>query len=223
MRKMKAFKTIISIMVVAMLMAMMASVAFADELKYKVAGVDSQNKDYPATNLEVDNSTGMWHTEFDPSPLDPPHWIVLDLGAVYSVNGLKYLPRQDNNNSNGHVTDYNIYVSQDNKTFKKVASGTWEKGDNKIEDSASFDPADARYVKLEAVKDQFMAAKRIKILGTKVAAADTAKAADTKAPADANTAPANPKTGDTGTLPYIAIALLSGIVFVASKKISFNK
>jgi hypothetical protein len=223
MKRMKAFKQIISILVVALFMTMMASVAFADDLQYKVAGVDSQNKDFPATNLEDPNHTSMWHSEFDPAPVDPPHWIVLDLGAVYSVNGLKYLPRQDNNNSNGHVTDYNIYVSQDNKTFKKVASGTWEKGDNKIEDSASFDPADARYVKLEAVKDQFMAAQRITISGTKTAAAGTTKAADTKAPAAANAAPANPKTSDTGTLPYIAIAILSSVIFFSSKKIKFNK
>ncbi|RAP75164.1 discoidin domain-containing protein [Paenibacillus montanisoli] len=218
MNKMKTFKPLIGLMIVVMMMTMMASVAFAaDGIKYKVAAFSSQNKDYPASNLEGDGSN-FWHTEWEEPMPKPPHWVVLDLQGEFTVSELKYLPRQDNDNPNGHITEYNVYVSMDNKTFDKVASGTWDKSSNKVEESASFDPVKAKYVKLESVKDDFLAAQKITIIGTKAAADSVANDSG----AEADTAASNPKTGDMGTLPYIVLALAAATAFVATKKIRFG-
>ena len=45
-----------------------------------------------------------------------PHTIVIDLGKVYTLSALQYLPRMESNVPGG-IKDYNIYVSQD--PFKK--------------------------------------------------------------------------------------------------------
>lgn len=91
-----------------------------------------------------------WHSEWSPMA-NLPQSITLDLGGSYTVNKLRYLPRQDTglNSDNGIITSYNVYVSTDGVNFTKTATGSWS-GD-KSEKSAAFVPVAASYVRLEAV------------------------------------------------------------------------
>ncbi|HRI13900.1 MAG TPA: discoidin domain-containing protein, partial [Verrucomicrobiota bacterium] len=57
--------------------------------------------------LDGDRDT-FWHTRWDGAQDPPPHYLVLDLGAVETVTGLRYLPRQDQ--ANGRINAYRIYV-----------------------------------------------------------------------------------------------------------------
>lgn len=85
-----------------------------------------------------------------------PQSVTLDLGSVWTpIDMLTYLPRFDHTGdvtspfiTTGNITGYNIYVSTDNKSFTKIASGTWA-GDKTIK-RVRFTPTSARYVRLEA-------------------------------------------------------------------------
>jgi alpha-L-fucosidase len=86
-----------------------------------------------------------------------PQAITLDLGRVYQgIDHLTYLPRQDTTApytfsgfiTDGNITGYGIAVSSDGALFQEVASGTWA-ADHTLK-QAYFQPARARYVRLEA-------------------------------------------------------------------------
>lgn len=99
-----------------------------------------------ASNAIDDNSASIWHTKWDLSnPL--PQSITLNLGGTYNVTNLKYLPRQDGN-SNGKITSFNAYVSNDGVNFTKVATGIW--ANDAAEKNIAIAPTNASYVKLEA-------------------------------------------------------------------------
>jgi alpha-L-fucosidase len=86
-----------------------------------------------------------------------PQSITLDLGRSYTnLDAMGYLPDQDRTVANdittiravGAITAYNVYASDDNKTFTKVASGSWA-ADGRLK-TAKFPPTTARYLRLEA-------------------------------------------------------------------------
>ncbi|NQX67244.1 NPCBM/NEW2 domain-containing protein [Paenibacillus alba] len=75
-----------------------------------------------------------------------PQSITLDLGYTYNnINMLNYLPSQ--NLSQGMITSYTLYVSEDGTNFTSVKSGTWD-GDKTMK-RVTFPSQTARYVKLE--------------------------------------------------------------------------
>lgn len=84
-----------------------------------------------------------------------PQSITLDLGARYS--GLEVLTcvplhkmNPERSLKEGNVTKYALYLSYDNKRFKKVAQGNW-KADAKTH-SVTFPTTTARYVKFEILE-----------------------------------------------------------------------
>jgi hypothetical protein len=114
-----------------------------------------------------DNPTTVWHTQF--SPYDPlPRSLTLDLGGSYDVNGLRYLPRQDNNH-NGVITSYAVSVSNDGTNFTQVAGGNW--ADDFAMKDADFAAQPARYVRLTALVGHagLASAAEVDVLGTPAA------------------------------------------------------
>lgn len=94
--------------------------------------------------IDGNNST-IWHTKWDLSnPL--PQSITLNLGAMYAVDQLRYLPRQSG--TNGIITGYNLYTSVDGVNFTKFTSGTW--ANNSSQKNLSFYPVNATHIRLEA-------------------------------------------------------------------------
>ena len=88
----------------------------------------------------------------------PPYMLTIDLGKVVDgVSRFVYTPRIYSSSNvstmNGIVTEYEIYVSQDNINWTEAARGEWlydENAPDSAERYASFDPVSARYVRLAA-------------------------------------------------------------------------
>src|SRR5947199_4996522 len=72
------------------------------------------------------------------------------MGKIYNVDGLTYLPRQDNY-QNGNIGEHQIFVSTDNVNFHLVAFGTWL--DDQSEKSADFETISARWVRIVALTE----------------------------------------------------------------------
>jgi alpha-L-fucosidase len=87
-----------------------------------------------------------------------PQSITLDLGRRHSgLDTLTYLPRQDTETpwsfdafiTEGDITEYRVSVSVDGSVFRTVARGSWPP--DHTPKRATFRPAHARYVRLEAL------------------------------------------------------------------------
>ncbi|WBL44119.1 alpha-L-fucosidase [Algoriphagus halophytocola] len=91
-----------------------------------------------------------WHQPEDKKlPVD----LVIDLGKEEELTGFRYLPDQ-RLWSSGIITDYEFYVSLDNKTWKKVSQGEFSNiNNNPLWQSKGFALQKARYIKLKALKN----------------------------------------------------------------------
>ena len=131
------------------------TIALVKEYKeYDVAGmkatVGSQqlnNATEGGGELALDGNSGtLWHTAWSGTARENC-WISIDMGEEKEVSMFKYVPRAPQ--KNGNITGYEIYVSDDNKTWgAPVASGAWE--DDGTVKYANFDEVSCRYVKLVA-------------------------------------------------------------------------
>lgn len=136
--------------------------------RYSIASVDSQElvgEDGAATNAIDGDPSTKWHTRWY-DQVDPmPHQITVDLGAEHPVAGLRYLPRQDSA-TNGDIADFTVEASSDGQQFHQVFAGTFS--GSKSEKELTFDPTQARYVRLTARKavngKQFAAAAELTVL-----------------------------------------------------------
>ena len=104
---------------------------------------DSQSGYGPELALDGKSNT-KWETNWYTSNRND-HWVILDLGGSYPVDGLRYLPRQDAQ-LNGTITKYEIWGSNNGTDFVKVSSGEW--AENHDWKSASFGPYNMTHLKL---------------------------------------------------------------------------
>src|SRR5438132_1227171 len=120
----------------------------------RVVSVDSQElagENGAATNALDGQAATMWVTEWYQRTASLPHTLVLDLGAPYQVDGLRYLPRQDGS-PNGTIAGYQFYVSPDGTTWgTAVAAGTLAA--DTTEKTVRFTAKTGRYVRLVAVSE----------------------------------------------------------------------
>ena len=129
---------------------------------------DSHSGQGPEYVLDEDVST-LWHTNWYGTSRDN-HWIQFELSESYTVDGLRYKPRE-NGSSNGIITEYQIQVSNDGVNFETVASGNWENNSNWK--NATFDGQNVKYVRLVAVNAYsdssyvFASAAEIRLTGVK--------------------------------------------------------
>jgi galactose oxidase len=115
------------------------------------ASADSQESANPAGNVLDGNGTTFWHSEYSPTLVPLPHSITIDMKSAQLISGLSYLPRQDNN-LNGTIGNYAIYVSNDGSTWgSPVTTGTWA-DDNTVK-YAVFPSVSARFVRLTALTE----------------------------------------------------------------------
>ncbi len=104
-----------------------------------------------AVNAFDGNPATYWHTEWSKSQPIHPHELRIDLGAAYEISALRYLPRQDRS-TNGQVTDYRVYVSNDGKTWgDPITTGTLP--NTKLEQSISVPATLARYIRFVAMSE----------------------------------------------------------------------
>lgn len=105
-----------------------------------------------ATHLVDGNPSTYWHTMYSVTVANYPHWVDFDCGAVKTIKGFTYQPRQDS--PNGNIKAYRIQVSNDGKNWgAPVAEGAFE--NNRKEKTISLTtPVKARYVRFTALSEQ---------------------------------------------------------------------
>ncbi len=85
---------------------------------WKIVRTSSENvgnKKFAANAIDGDEST-LWHTKFGADAANPPHELVIDLGASHNIQGFVYLGRQDGG-WNGAVKDAEFFVSENPDDF----------------------------------------------------------------------------------------------------------
>jgi len=182
-----------------------------DRTGWSIHGASSQQTEganLSASNILDGNPNTFWHTRYSPTLASPPHYVDIDLGANYTLTGLKYLPRQDIRN--GRMDDYKITVSQDG-THWGAPAGTGNFVNSAAAQTATFPAASGRYVRLTSTKDvagaPVIAAAEIDLLGY------NARPVDNQAPDGVITSPAGNliiAPGDTVNFAGLGLDLNAG-------------
>ena len=120
----------------------------------QIAFASSQEPDEGDASYLVDGDPStIWHTMYSITLAKYPHWVDFDAGKQKVIKGFTYLARQDGS-LNGCIKDYEIYVSNDNKTWgEPVAKGSFEKT-AKLQKVMFGKPVKTRYVRLRALNEQ---------------------------------------------------------------------
>ena len=113
---------------------------------WKFIGID----DPKAYNiLDGDPGTQWYQDNRVKMPVD----LVIDLGKVENVSGFRYLPDQ-NWWAKGIISNYQLYISQDNIEWRLVDKGEFSNiKNNPAWQNKSFQTVKARYIKFRALKN----------------------------------------------------------------------
>lgn len=120
----------------------------------QIAFASSQEPDEgDATYLVDGDPSTFWHTMYSITLAKYPHWVDFDAGKQKVIKGFTYLARQDGS-LNGCIKDYEIYISNDNKTWgEPILKGHFEKT-AKLQKVMLNKPVKARYFRLRALNEQ---------------------------------------------------------------------
>ena len=120
----------------------------------QIAFASSQEPDEGDAVYLVDGDPStFWHTMYSITLAKYPHWVDFDAGKQKVIKGFTYLARQDGS-LNGCIKDYEIYVSNDNKTWgEPILKGHFEKT-AKLQKVMLNKPVKARYFRLRALNEQ---------------------------------------------------------------------
>ncbi|MBD1259410.1 alpha-L-fucosidase [Maribacter polysiphoniae] len=78
--------------------------------------------------------------------------VIIDLGRIYDLKGFTYWPMQERYPF-GIITNFEFYVSPDNRSWKRVVRGKFPNIVNhRVEQKVKFKPSRARYIKLRGIK-----------------------------------------------------------------------
>jgi alpha-L-fucosidase len=111
---------------------------------WKIIGINDKN----AYSILDGNPATAWHQSSDKKmPVD----LKIDLGQKESLCGFRYLPDQ-NQWGGGIITNYQFYVSKDNKKWLLVSQGEFSNiKNNPLWQIKNFPQVEARYIKLRAL------------------------------------------------------------------------
>lgn len=105
-----------------------------------------------AEHLLDGDESSIWHTMYSITLAKYPHWIDFDANEMKLMKGFTFLPRQSG--SNGWVKDYEIYVSQDGKSWgEPIAKGTFA-NTGELKKVMFNKPVRARYIRFRALNEQ---------------------------------------------------------------------
>ncbi len=125
-----------------------------EPLRLHVVHVDSEEiagEDGRGANAVDGDPNTHWHTQWQETNPEHPHEIVIQLSRPARLGGITYLPRQDEQ-ENGSVKDFGIYLSEDAKDFgRPVKQGSFE--NTKDKKTVTFDPKSGRFIKLRALSE----------------------------------------------------------------------
>ena len=121
--------------------------------RYDESSMSAAEKEDASYTIDGKTDT-IWHSNYS-SSYKLPQYVTIDLGAVYDLEQVNMLPRQ--NSRNGHITHYRIEVSTDGTTFTPVVEGYLENDGNSLdnpgeEKEIKFDTTKAQYVRFIAIE-----------------------------------------------------------------------
>ena len=105
----------------------------------------------PEHAIDGDPST-FWHSHWSGTEAQPPHYLVVDYGRLLEIAGFSYTARIDSDN--GHVKDYEVYLSTDGKEWNSPAAKGSFASDAEAETVRFPKPVSARYLKFVALSEQ---------------------------------------------------------------------
>ncbi|MCP3914560.1 MAG: sulfatase-like hydrolase/transferase [bacterium] len=120
----------------------------------------------------VDGDPGtIWHSRWSSDRAGPPHELVIDLGAEYSVRGLRYLARQDTG-WNGTFADIELYVSKTVDGFGEQPVGRTTFTKQRTAQALDLEAAvKGRYVKVRVLSEvggnAWASAAEVGVIGAK--------------------------------------------------------
>lgn len=119
----------------------------------------------PATNASDLDLGTFWHSQWS-SPAPNPDYLVLELDKVYTIDKLRFVPRQDGGTNS--VTEGTILTSLDGENYTEVARGKFDT--SSAIKFVNFEPTKAKYVKFLVSKstNQHGAAAEINVYKTQV-------------------------------------------------------
>ncbi len=119
---------------------------------WRLVSADSQHGGNEARLAFDNNNSSFWHTEWVGSEPACPHTLVVDMIRIYQVTAFTYMARQDGN-QNGMVKGYEVYLSNDGKTWgNAVAKGEF-KNTTSLQVAKLSKPVAARYLKFVALSE----------------------------------------------------------------------
>ncbi|WP_440896570.1 discoidin domain-containing protein [Amphibacillus sp. Q70] len=104
----------------------------------------SQSGSGPEAALDGDEGT-TWHTDWN-SGNELPHTFEIDMQLGYELDKFEYVPRDDA--GNGTITEYNLDVSLDGKTYQNIITGGEFESSGETKTIEFDDNISARYIKL---------------------------------------------------------------------------
>ncbi|MCJ1390523.1 hypothetical protein MMC18_003383 [Xylographa bjoerkii] len=118
---------------------------------YPTATASDYQADCPPTNVLDGNPATFWHSEYSPELKGFPHTITVDLRTVYAVTSFTYTPRGDAH-VNGRIGQHSIDFSADGNNWASITQNArWP--DEDIQESNSFNPVNARFLRLTATTE----------------------------------------------------------------------
>ncbi|KAH7112852.1 hypothetical protein B0J11DRAFT_446458 [Dendryphion nanum] len=112
---------------------------------------DSQETNHEIAKAIDGLANTFWHTRWTPSATGFPHWVIIDMKKINTVNGVTVQPRQDGR-GNGRIGRHEIHVSQDGTNWgNPVVIGNYL--NDASTKKSSFIAKSARYVRFTALDE----------------------------------------------------------------------
>ncbi len=128
--------------------------SFIPVSELSIFSVDSEElvgEDGAAENAIDGNPDTIWHTEWYSSDPQCPHEIVIDLGSLYHIGEIQYMPRQDSS-LNGAISKYEIYISRDASNWEEPVAQGFLAADSSLKE-ISFSEKTGQYVRFVALAE----------------------------------------------------------------------
>jgi arylsulfatase A-like enzyme len=116
----------------------------------RASSESTHNRKFAGNAIDGDPQT-IWHTRFQGEVARPPHELVIDLGASFTVRGFRYLARQDSG-WNGTIADCEFSVGDDPDAFPPpVVRATL--GKVRAAQDVTCPPTRGRFVRLRVLSE----------------------------------------------------------------------
>jgi hypothetical protein len=111
-----------------------------------------------AANAIDGNLNTKWHSKYSSPAAAAPHWIEIDMNALYEISGFLAAPRSDG--TSGLIREFLCYVSVDGETWTAVAGGAWLPYFTEV----YFPQVQARYFRLVSLSGSYASLAELDIL-----------------------------------------------------------